>query len=140
MLPVEVGGVPWVLFRTTSPSPPPTLSPASATAPGGGGGGGGGDGGDGLDPRGDGSRGAPPIACLRDECAHRACPLSLGRVDAAGRAVCPYHGWTYDGLSGSCVEMPSTLHRRGVGVEAMRVAARDGVVWGWRGEERGWWS
>jgi hypothetical protein len=30
-------------------------------------------------------------ACLRDECAHRACPLSLGKV-VNGQAECPYHG------------------------------------------------
>lgn len=126
MLPVEVGGVPWVLFRTNDPSPP-SSSAASTSCE--------------LDPvpRGNdearGSSSSSPIACLRDECAHRACPLSLGRVDAAGRAVCPYHGWAYDGISGSCVEMPSTLHRRGVGVAAMRVAERDGVVWGWMKEE-----
>ena len=144
MLPVEVDGVPWVLFRTglssnASPPPPPSssLSPSSSDA---------GESSDGFfdtsperqlqpipgDENLDSS--SSSIACLRDECAHRACPLSLGKVDAAGRAVCPYHGWAYDGLSGSCVEMPSTLHRRGVGVESMRVGVRDGVVWGWRRE------
>ena len=30
-------------------------------------------------------------ACVRDECAHRACPLSLGRV-VDGQIECPYHG------------------------------------------------
>ena len=30
-------------------------------------------------------------ACVRDECAHRACPLSLGRV-VEGQLECPYHG------------------------------------------------
>lgn len=29
--------------------------------------------------------------CVRDECAHRACPLSLGKVKD-GRIQCPYHG------------------------------------------------
>ena len=28
-------------------------------------------------------------ACVKDECAHRACPLSLGAV-VAGRLQCPY--------------------------------------------------
>ncbi len=30
-------------------------------------------------------------ACVHDECAHRACPLSLGSVEA-GRVQCAYHG------------------------------------------------
>lgn len=29
--------------------------------------------------------------CILDECAHRACPLSIGKV-TAGTVVCPYHG------------------------------------------------
>lgn len=29
--------------------------------------------------------------CILDECAHRACPLSIGKV-VDGTAVCPYHG------------------------------------------------
>ena len=132
MLPVEVGGVPWVLFRT---APRAAAAAAAASSSDGG------DSGDDEleavlgDDEGESRRTSSPIACLRDECAHRACPLSLGKVDAAGRAVCPYHGWAYDGLSGSCVEMPSTLHRRGVGVASMRVGVRDGVVWGWKREE-----
>lgn len=51
LLPVELFGETWVLFR--------------------------------------GADGAP--ACVRDECAHRACPLSLGRV-VDGQIECPYHG------------------------------------------------
>jgi len=30
-------------------------------------------------------------ACVLDECAHRACPLSIGRV-VEGTIECPYHG------------------------------------------------
>lgn len=29
--------------------------------------------------------------CIRDECAHRACPLSLGTL-VDGKVQCPYHG------------------------------------------------
>ena len=42
---------------------------------------------------------------LEDRCAHRATPLSAGRVDG-GRLRCGYHGWVYDG-SGQVVEVPS---------------------------------
>jgi chlorophyllide a oxygenase len=30
-------------------------------------------------------------SCVLDECAHRACPLSVGRV-VDGQIECPYHG------------------------------------------------
>ena len=72
------------------------------------------------------------LAALKDECAHRACPLSLGRLDAARRPVCPYHGWTY-APDGACVEFPSTVPLVGARVAAARVAARDGVIWLWAG-------
>ena len=58
-------------------------------------------------------------ACLRDECAHRACPLSLGTVED-GRITCAYHGWQFEG-DGSCAHMPSTPQCKGVGVTALQV-------------------
>ena len=51
MVPIDLFGEPWVLFRDESGA----------------------------------------AACVRDECAHRACPLSLGRV-IDGRVQCAYHG------------------------------------------------
>ena len=45
------------------------------------------------------------VVAFRDLCAHRGAKLSLGSV-SAGRIVCPYHGFTYDG-SGACVYIPS---------------------------------
>ena len=35
------------------------------------------------------------VGCVKDECCHRACPLSLGKV-VDGRVQCPYHGWEYE--------------------------------------------
>ena len=58
-------------------------------------------------------------ACLRDECAHRECPLSLGTVED-GRITCAYHGWQFEG-DGSCAHMPSTPQCKGVGVTALQV-------------------
>ena len=72
------------------------------------------------------------LAALKDECAHRACPLSLGRLDAARRPVCPYHGWTY-APDGACVEFPSTVPLVGARVATARVSSRDGVIWLWAG-------
>ncbi|MEO1334482.1 MAG: Rieske 2Fe-2S domain-containing protein, partial [Myxococcota bacterium] len=67
---------------------------------------------------------------LLDRCAHRNVPLSLGRVNA-GRLVCGYHGWAYDG-GGVCREVPalcgeSTGKARRVPSFATR--AQDGLVW-----------
>lgn len=71
-------------------------------------------------------------ACIRDECAHRACPLSLGKV-SAGRVSCAYHGWQFDG-EGRCTEMPSTAQCKNVAVAALPCAEKDGFVWVWPGD------
>lgn len=71
-------------------------------------------------------------ACVKDECAHRACPLSLGRV-VDGQIECPYHGWTYDS-AGACTKMPSTVFCRNIRVNALTCVERDGLVWVWAGE------
>lgn len=71
--------------------------------------------------------------CILDECAHRACPLSIGKV-VDGTAVCPYHGWRFD-TKGECVKMPSTVLCRGVAVSALPCAEHDGFVWVWPGWE-----
>ncbi len=66
-------------------------------------------------------------SCIRDSCAHRACPLSLGKVEQ-GRVSCAYHGWKFDG-QGRCTEMPSTAFCRNVAVAALPCAEKDGFVW-----------
>ncbi|GIL85233.1 hypothetical protein Vretimale_10723 [Volvox reticuliferus] len=71
-------------------------------------------------------------ACIKDECAHRACPLSLGKV-VEGQVVCPYHGWEFNG-DGHCTKMPSTPHCRNVGVSALPCAEKDGFIWVWPGD------
>ncbi|GAB4815962.1 hypothetical protein N2152v2_003008 [Parachlorella kessleri] len=70
--------------------------------------------------------------CVKDECAHRACPLSLGKV-VDGQPQCPYHGWQYD-RSGACTKMPSTVFCKGIGVRALPVVEQDGLLWVWPGE------
>jgi chlorophyllide a oxygenase len=72
-------------------------------------------------------------SCLRDECAHRACPLSLGRVEA-GAVSCAYHGWKFAG-DGACVDMPSTRFCRGVSVRSLPVVEANGFVWVWPGDK-----
>ncbi|KAH7622922.1 putative Chlorophyllide a oxygenase, chloroplastic [Nannochloris sp. 'desiccata'] len=70
-------------------------------------------------------------ACVRDECAHRACPLSAGScVD--GELQCAYHGWKFNG-SGECTAMPSTKFCRGIRVSALPIEEADGLIWVWPG-------
>lgn len=72
------------------------------------------------------------VRALRDQCAHRRAPLSLGKVTEAGLLECPYHGWRYDGASGACKvipnfsagEKPPAAYR----VAAYRVRERDGFI------------
>lgn len=71
-------------------------------------------------------------ACIQDQCAHRACPLSLGKLEG-GQVVCAYHGWAFDG-KGQCTKMPSTKHCRNVGVVALPCSEKDGFVWIWPGD------
>lgn len=70
-------------------------------------------------------------ACIKDTCAHRACPLSLGKVDN-GQVVCAYHGWQFNG-DGHCTKMPSTAFCRNVAVAALPCAEKDGFIWIWPG-------
>lgn len=71
-------------------------------------------------------------ACVRDECAHRACPLSAGSV-VEGQVQCPYHGWTFNS-KGECTKMPSTVQCKGVKVTHLPTVERDGLVWIWPGD------
>lgn len=70
-------------------------------------------------------------ACVQDECAHRACPLSIGKV-VDGQIACPYHGWQYD-RTGHCVKMPSTVYKSHININTLPVVERDGFIWVWPG-------
>ena len=71
--------------------------------------------------------------CLKDECAHRACPLSLGPV-IDGQIQCAYHGWTFDGR-GSCQKMPSTRYMKGIKVRSLPCVEAEGVIQVWPCED-----
>ena len=80
----------------------------------------------------------PPVApcrpaCVRDSCAHRACPLSIGKIQD-GEVSCPYHGWTFKG-DGECTKMPSTVFIKGVRVDALHCEEADGCIWVYPGSE-----
>ena len=71
-------------------------------------------------------------ACVYDQCAHRACPLSLGTV-TDGQISCAYHGWQFNG-NGECTKMPSTQFCKGIAVAHMPTVEVDGWVWVWAGD------
>jgi phenylpropionate dioxygenase-like ring-hydroxylating dioxygenase large terminal subunit len=75
------------------------------------------------------------IVALDDRCAHRALPLSMGRL-VDDRVVCRYHGFTYDG-TGACVLVPSQEHvPYGAAVASHPVREEGRLVWIWLGDPR----
>jgi phenylpropionate dioxygenase-like ring-hydroxylating dioxygenase large terminal subunit len=48
------------------------------------------------------------VICMEDRCAHKSAALSEGRVTSSGNFQCAYHGWSFDGTDGACVEIPQT--------------------------------
>ena len=74
------------------------------------------------------------IGCVKDECAHRACPLSLGVQVEEGHIQCAYHGWEFT-TRGECVKMPSCKTvLKGVYVDALKTVEHDGMVFVWAGD------
>jgi phenylpropionate dioxygenase-like ring-hydroxylating dioxygenase large terminal subunit len=72
------------------------------------------------------------VAALEDRCAHRAYPLSAGRV--LGDAIqCGYHGFEY-GRDGVCSRIPaqSIIPKRAV-VRSFPIVEKDGWIWVWTG-------
>ena len=70
---------------------------------------------------------------LEDRCAHRAYPLSVGRV--IGDSIqCGYHGFEY-GCDGVCTKVPaqSTVPER-ARVRSFPVVEKDGWIWVWTGD------
>ena len=61
-------------------------------------------------------------ACA-DACAHKAGPLSEGRLSGT-RLACPWHGWMYDVRTGECV-----FPGRGAKVASYPVRVEAGDVW-----------
>ena len=70
------------------------------------------------------------IACIKDECAHRACPLSLGKL-VDGKVQCAYHGWIYD-TNGNCTDMPSCKTLK-ASVAHLPCEEAQGLIWIWPG-------
>jgi chlorophyllide a oxygenase len=73
-------------------------------------------------------------SCIKDSCAHRACPLSLGKVEN-GELSCAYHGWRFNG-NGNCTTMPSTVFVKGISVPTLPCIDVDGLIWVYPGEKK----
>ncbi|KAJ8541715.1 hypothetical protein K7X08_002531 [Anisodus acutangulus] len=70
--------------------------------------------------------------CVRNTCAHRACPLDHGSVNE-GRIQCSYHGWEYS-TDGKCEKMPSTKLLN-VKIKALPCFEKEGMIWIWPGND-----
>lgn len=71
--------------------------------------------------------GAP--SALIDRCPHRGVALSLGRVEA-GRLVCPFHGWAFDGKGENChVPWNPDARRDHLGASALPARELAGQIW-----------
>lgn len=70
--------------------------------------------------------------CIRNTCAHRACPLDLGSVNE-GRVQCPYHGWEY-AADGKCEKMPSTKFVN-VKIKSLPCFEQERMIWIWPGND-----
>lgn len=49
------------------------------------------------------------VIALKDYCTHKGAALSEGRVTVGGNFQCAYHGWSFNGKTGECVEIPQIL-------------------------------
>ena len=49
------------------------------------------------------------VIAMRDYCTHKGAALSEGRVTSSGYFQCAYHGWSFDGTNGDCVEIPQIV-------------------------------
>ncbi|EIE25663.1 ISP domain-containing protein [Coccomyxa subellipsoidea C-169] len=76
--------------------------------------------------------GKGPIAML-DRCPHRAAALSQGRMTAAGNLQCAYHGWSFDGKTGDCTNIPQVSQGGTISgrtcATALPCAEYQGIVW-----------
>lgn len=76
------------------------------------------------------------IAALKDRCAHRFAPLSMGKILPGDRVQCPYHGLEYD-VTGACVHNPhgnKTIPKT-ARVTAYQVVEKHMAFWIWMGDK-----
>lgn len=56
---------------------------------------------------------ADEVIAMLDRCPHKSAALSEGRVTAKGTLQCFYHGWSFNGTTGDCVEIPQLVNQNG---------------------------
>ena len=72
-------------------------------------------------------------AALKDACAHRKLPLSMGRI-TGDTIECGYHGLRFD-AAGACVHIPcSDRIPKNARVHSYPVESRYGLLWLWMGD------
>ena len=75
---------------------------------------------------------------VEDRCPHRRVPLTLGKV-VDGAIRCAYHGWTFDGTTGSCIAVPNLGDDERVSpnfcVRAYSCSEHNGFIYAWTGSE-----
>lgn len=49
------------------------------------------------------------VIAMKDYCTHKGAALSEGRVTATGNFQCAYHGWSFNGTTGECVDIPQIV-------------------------------
>lgn len=78
------------------------------------------------------------VICLLDICAHKGAALSEGRVSTNGQNFqCAYHGWSFNGKTGECAEIPQLVNPDGSSAtipsrscaHAVPVQIHQGMVW-----------
>ncbi|MFA7553447.1 MAG: Rieske (2Fe-2S) protein [Spongiibacteraceae bacterium] len=77
------------------------------------------------------------ICTLENRCAHRRAPLSLGRITPQGAIQCPYHGWTYEGRNGNCIQIPNLSTSETIPqyqVSSFITKEQHGLVYLWQGD------
>ena len=81
------------------------------------------------------------VTALQDKCPHKAAALSEGRITKSGFIQCAYHGWSFDGSTGDCVQIPQA----GPGVtnfpartcaQAVPVRIWQNLIWLWPGAKQ----
>ena len=72
------------------------------------------------------------VVALEDRCPHRRVPLSLGKV-IQGELRCAYHGWTFNGNTGACTNIPNLSAKESVPAKlkakAFIVQERNGFIY-----------
>lgn len=78
------------------------------------------------------------VRAVENRCPHRRVPLTLGKV-VGGAIRCAYHGWTFDGASGSCIAVPNLGEQERISpnfcVKAYRCREDNGFVYAWTSAE-----